>query len=227
MSAIEIIPTCVPMQIADLSRCADSIRSFVQAIHIDVDDGIFAPARTWPYSEGGTREAFHSLDLNLFMEVHLMVSAPRDVGIAFAHAGVSRIIAHIEAFADVNEAFEALAVWRASGVREVGLALLKATSFDAIEPIVPSCDVVHLMSIATIGTQGIPYDPSAPARIAEFHARFPETLISVDGGVSEKNIADLVRSGARRFGVGSAISRAPNPAAAYVSLKSVADAAMV
>ena len=100
------------------------------------------------------------------------------------------------------------------------------TSFELVAPLVEICDVVHLMSIATIGTQGIPYDPSAPARIAEFHGRFPHMLISVDGGVSEKNIADLVRAGARRFGVGSALMRSENPGKAYETLKSLAENAL-
>jgi pentose-5-phosphate-3-epimerase len=49
----------------------------------------------------------------------------------------------------------------------------------------PHVDFVLLMTIPRIGVQGIPYEPSAPARVAKFHAKYPNVPISVDGGVSE------------------------------------------
>ncbi len=224
---VEIIPTCVPTEATDLSRGADAIRSFAPAIHIDIDDEIFAPVRTWPYTSAGIWEPFDIAGANgLPAEVHLMVQEPREIGITFAQAGAFRIIGHIEAFSSEDDAQSTLSAWKRSGASEVGLGILKATPFEVIEPLVSVCDVVHMMSIATIGTQGIPYDGSAPARIAEFHARFPETLISVDGGVALSNIADLVRAGARRFGIGAAIAKAPSPEEAYRALVSLAEGAL-
>ena len=224
---IEIIPTYVPRDAADLARGGDMIRSFASAVHVDVDDGVFATPFTWPYSKQGIFESFDLSALAaLDIEAHLMVEEPRDLGVAFARAGASRIIGHIEGFADSNEARAALEAWKGAGASEVGLGLLFVTPFEVIEPLVPYCNCVHMMSIATIGTQGIPYNANAPARIAEFHARFPDMTISVDGGVAASNIADLVRAGAMRFGVGSAITKADDPAAAYNKLKVLAENAL-
>lgn len=227
MRSIEIIPTCVPRDADDLARGADAIRGFSEHIHIDVDDGLFAPVVTWPYTEVGVWDAEQvSVPSGMRSEVHLMVEDPRSLGIEFVRAGARRIVAHVEAFATSDEAHGALDAWRENGAAEAGLGMLMATPFEVIEPLVRACDVVHLMSIASIGTQGIPYEPSAPARIAQFHARHPDTPISVDGGVGESNIVDLVRAGARRFGVGSAISKASDPAAAYARLKELAQSAL-
>lgn len=224
---IEITPTCVARDVEDLTACVQKTRGFARSLHLDVDDGLFAQHFTWPYVKQGVFESFDlSAVAGVVAEVHLMVESPREIGCAFARAGASRIIGHIEAFADTNEAHGALDAWRLNGANEVGLGLLMDTAFEVVEPLVPVCDIVHLMSIATIGTQGIPYDEGAPARIAEFHARFPRTMISIDGGVSEKNVADLVRAGASHFGVGSAIMRSENPAAAYERLKSLAESAL-
>lgn len=221
---VEIIPTIVPRDLLGLEAGVNIVRVFSSVVHLDVDDGLFAPHLTWPYTKAGE---FAPIDLSLLagmsIEVHLMVEEPREVGSAFARAGASRVIGHLEAFSDTNEACGALDAWRQNGAQEVGLGLLMETSFEVIEPLLSACNVVHLMSIATIGTQGIPYDPGALARIAEFHARFPTTIISVDGGVSKDNIAELARAGATRFGVGSAIMRSDNPAAAYEKLKSLAE----
>ncbi len=224
---IEIIPTCVARDEAEMATSAQFIRTFGLGMHLDVDDGVFAPVVSWPYESHGSFKEFElSATAELFVEVHLMVEEPREIGIHMARAGADRIIGHIEGFSNAEEAHGALDVWRRSGAKEVGLGLLLATPFEVVVPLLPSCDFVHLMSIATIGTQGIPYDTSAPTRIADFHARFPDMPISVDGGVSEKNIADLVRAGASRFGVGSAISKSTDPKAAYETLKQVAESAI-
>jgi ribulose-phosphate 3-epimerase len=224
---IEIIPTHVPRDAEDFAAGVERVREIAPAIHIDVDDGMFAQHLTWPYTASGT---FGEVNLSaldgLFAEAHLMVQEPKDIGAAFARAGSTRIIGHIEGFADADEVRGALQTWRRAGAQEVGLGLLLQTPFEVIEPLVSLCDVVHMMSIATIGVQGIPYDSSAPARIKEFHRRFPDTLISVDGGVSEKNLVALVRAGATRFGVGAAISKAPDPKVAYENLKSLAENAI-
>ena len=225
---IEIFPTCVPHDAAELDACSRAIRPFASAIHLDITDGIFAPSRTWPYRESGSFEKF---DLSpageLLAEVHLMVEKPRAIGIECAHAGAFRIIGHVEAFDDTEEAHGTLDAWKRAGAPEVGLAILMETPFELLEHHMLIVDFVHMMSIATIGKQGIPYDRRAPERIAEFHMRHPEVLISVDGGVSKENIAELVRAGARRLGVGSAISKAKDPADAYARLKHVAGEALV
>ena len=224
---IEIIPTCVPTEAADLSRGAAAIRSFAHAIHIDVVDGLFAPTYTWPYSGKGS---FGTFDLSgageLVKEVHLMVAEPRAIGTAFAKAGAFRIIGHVEAFSSENGAHSTLAEWKKSGASEVGLGILMGTPFEVLEHHLLIVDVVHMMSISSIGTQGIPYDPEAPARIAEFHKKHPEVPLSVDGGVSASNIADLVRAGVRRFGVGSAIAKAADSEKAYRELTAAAEDAL-
>lgn len=227
IDAIEIIPTCVARERQDLASSLQKIRAFATAVHIDVDDGIFTPHISWPFMSAGAYAPFDLSALaGMTAEVHLMVEDPREIGCAFARAGAFRVIGHVEAFPDTEAAHGALDAWRQYGAAEVGLALLMETPFEVVEPLVPVCDVVHLMSIATIGTQGIPYDESAPQRIAEFRARFPEARISVDGGVSEKNIGELVRAGARSFGVGSVIMRSDDPKIMYEELKSKAESAL-
>ena len=228
MTEIEIIPTCIPSSAEALAAGADAVRAYARSIHVDITDGLFAPAVTWPYVKKGEFGKFNLAGTRgLVTEVHLMIQNPRALGIEFALAGAERILGHVEAFPSADAASGALREWKENGAREVGLGALLRTPIELIEPLVPLCDVVHLMTIASIGTQGIPYDARGIARIAEFHARFPGTLISVDGGVAESNIADLVHAGAQRFGVGSAISKAENPAAAYEALKALAESAIV
>lgn len=217
---IEIIPTVVPHTFEDVERAAERAALLgASALHIDITDGVFAPSTTWlPDGERLTpRDGF-------IYEAHLMVSLPKEVGLACIRAGMRRIIGHIEAMDGKAEAI--FRDWRAAGAEEVGLGVLFATPLPELLPHIAGCDVVQMMSIGTIGVQGIPYEPGAPARIAELHAAFPQLLIADDGGVSEGNIAELARAGVSRFCIGSALSRAGDPSAAYARLLSLAENAV-
>lgn len=232
---IEIIPTnTCPPDLAEMAQRSAFFARFAEWVQLDISDGAFTSVRCWPYREGQWDElesmAVHALELPsappLRYETHLMVEEPRELGLRLAEAGILRIIGHVEAFADANEILSALDSWRGAGASEVGLALLLDTPLPVLEPMLGVCDVVQVMSIATLGKQGAPYDARAALRIEELRAKYPDLVIEVDGGVSEKNIAELARAGATRFGVGSAITKAPDPQAAYEHLKATAESAL-
>jgi len=223
--AVEIIPTCVPRNPRELTMSVQKIRSFSHTIHLDIDDGIFTPALTWPYTAPGnfsdvTLQPFAGMDVH----VHLMVKSPRDIGVAFSRAGAASVFGHIESFGSTHEVEETLEVWRKSGALEVGLVILIDTPLEVLRPVIQFCDVVQVMSIASIGLQGASFDPRAIERIAELHSRYPEHIIMADGGVSEENISKLMSAGAVRFGIGTAIMKEPDPAVAYARIALAAHA---
>lgn len=221
--SIEIIPTCVPRSREELIQTANAISAFAPVIHIDIVDGIFAPASTWPYTDGGIFEAPDLSQIaGVVAEIHLMVEEPLDIGTRFAEAGAKRIIGHVEAFDDEDHVHSMLRTWQRAGADEVGLGILMETPLEVLAHHEHIANIFQLMTIASIGKQGIPYEESAPARVAEAHARFPKTILSVDGGVATRNIEALARSGARRFCAGSAISKAADHAAAYRELAALA-----
>lgn len=235
MTEIEIIPTnTCPPDFAELSRRSEVFSTFSRQVHLDIDDAIFAPVLSWPYQNGqwAELEALASggqtlpFSERMKYEAHLMVEDPLRIGELLARTGCRRVLAHIETFKDAQAVGTAFSMWKAAGATEVGLAVLIDTPLSSLENIISECDAVLLMSIATLGSQGAPFDVRVLARIEELHAQHPDRIIAVDGGVAGSNIADLVRAGARRFGVGSAISKAPDPAAAYNSLLSLANAAL-
>jgi len=219
MKTREVIPTIVPETFADLSAKQSVLGAFAPALHIDVADGVFAPTQTW--LPAGETLPEHN---RIFHEAHLMVSEPHEVGLTFARAGAKRVVGHVEAFKSAEAVFSTFDAWRAAGASEVGLALLLDTPLATVEPYLARCDSITLMTIATIGRQGIPFDPRAVARVRELHEKHPELAIAVDGGVSESNIAELARAGASRFSVGSALAKADDPRAVYDRLLERANA---
>ena len=214
----EIIPTVVPKSFDDV-RSTVSRFPFARSIHVDFADGIFAPNTTWMPEAAKEMAVF-----GITLEAHLMVKEPKELGSILATSGFERVIGHVEAMA---EPAAALSAWKHAGAKEVGLALLYQTPFEAIDPFVQLCDVVQMMSIASIGVQGIPYVKEAPDRIAFFHNKYPDLMLADDGGVSENNIIALAKSGIRRFCVGSALAKAADPKSSYENLLSLAQSAMM
>jgi ribulose-phosphate 3-epimerase len=225
---IEINPTWVPQGPDDLRTAISTAKSLGTSLHIDVNDGLFARPFSWPFVEEGRIGEF---DISFLSDaifcVHLMVSDAREIGEFFINAGAHSIVVHVESLGgDVEAARSLCEVWRARGVHEIGLAILLDTSIGDLNPLLPFFDFVHVLSVATIGAQGAPFDPRALDRIRDLHTRLPDFPIAVDGCVSAANIASLVEAGASRFSVGSAIMRAPDPAAAYTEIKSTAENAL-
>lgn len=232
MAGIEIIPTnTCPPNFAELSSRSESFAKFAAQVQLDIDDGVFAPVISWPYQSGQWTEleematkaqALPYADV-LKYETHLMVEDPFHIGELLARVGCSRVIAHIESFDNAESVKDAFLAWKSAGAKEVGLAILIDTTLSSLDESIKLSDVVQIMSIAKLGSQGAQYDARAIGRIQELHSNYPDLIIAVDGGVSESNISELVRAGARRFGVGSAISRSNDPASAYARIKSTAE----
>jgi len=223
----QIIPTnTCPPDFSELGKRTEEFAVFSPSVQLDIADGIFAPVTSWPYQAGQLTEfqsaIAHGVKLPLaehvLYEVHLMVSDVREVGLHLSRAGATRLLPHVEVFENVESAREVFKEWKDAGVRETGLSILLDTPLNALDPFIADCDVVQLVSIAKIGAQGQPFDERALTRVEELHARYPDLMVAVDGGVSEANIESLVRAGANRLCVGSAISKSENPALSFAHI---------
>jgi ribulose-phosphate 3-epimerase len=226
---IAIIPTCVPASADDVRANIARVSAFADAIHLDIDDGVFTPEPSWPFIENGKEEGIGEFDLpkdNFVIQVHLMVSGGRELhqrGENFIKAGARSIVVHVES---IGGDADVLSAWRSLGAHEIGLAILLDTPLEDLSPLLPYCDFIHVLSVATIGAQGAPFDPRAIDRVKDLRSRFPDFPIQVDGGVSLDTVASLVEAGATRFSVGAAIAAALDRPRAYADLKSAAENAL-
>src|ERR1700690_2038679 len=121
-SLIDIVPTCIPRDIPSLTAAQEKIAAFSPLLHLDINDGIFTNVLSWPYNEPGIFEPkrLSGNSFNSGVEVHLMVSDPRDIGAAFARDGAGRIIAHVEAFQDAEKITKTLDMFRSYGAVQAG-----------------------------------------------------------------------------------------------------------
>jgi ribulose-phosphate 3-epimerase len=86
-----------------------------------------------------------------------------------------------------------------------GLAINPASSVESIEPCLPYCDLVLVMSVEA-GFGGQRFQPSAIEKLRKLReTRERNFLLEVDGGINSKTIAECGAAGAELFVVGSAI----------------------
>lgn len=209
----QIIPAIVARSAGDIDSYASSAVTFALWLHVDISDGQFTPDKNWPL------EGFDTLPkTDLSYEAHLMVTNPEKVGIAMISAGAHRLIAHKEAF-ESNDALRATcAAWKKAGAREVGIALLINTPLTELDPVIDVCDFVQLMSIDHVGHQGEQFDEHVLSRVEEFHAKYPDMMVAVDGGISEATVEQLVRAGANRLVVGHVLVESADPEVLYARI---------
>ncbi len=217
----EIIPALMPKKFTELEMYAKQFQGIVDSVQIDVMDGEFVPEVSWPYKEVGILEGtfkeivgqerkLPEID-TLNYELDLMIQNPEKGIKSWMHTGASRAIFHIESISDYEWFWKNLAHVKAPfpelGVKgvEIGLALNIETQNEEIYPHIEKIDFVQCMGIAKIGFQGQPFDDKVLPKIEDLRKRFPELIISVDGGVSLETAPRLIEAGANRLVSGSAI----------------------
>jgi len=221
MKKVEIIPAILPKDFAELEDKVSLIKGFTKNVQVDICDGQFVPNATWPYRKSD--DSFQKIIKeeeglpgweSLNYEFDLMVNKPEDVVDEWVSAGALRIIIHAESKGDV-----AAALVKLEGRVEVGLALNIETPLDIVELHQNRLQFIQCMGIDHIGFQGQSFDNKVLEKIREVKAKFPDLLISVDGGVSLETASKLIEAGADRLVVGSAIFNAENPLDAIQAFK--------
>lgn len=221
---IEIIPAILPKTFDELVGHLSRIRHGARAVQVDIIDSSFAPNRTWPYADADTFERIMSEEEGMpfweefDFEFDVMAMHPeRDVE-NLVHAGAARIVLHTKS-TGVMRALELLQDTRGGelGVK-VGLAIEISEPLSILDQYKGMYDYVQVMGIARVGYQGEAFDERALPIVAAVRAAQPEMPIQVDGGVRLKNARALVKAGATRLVVGSAVFGADDPHEALQAL---------
>ncbi|MFA6536145.1 MAG: hypothetical protein WCT25_01785 [Candidatus Paceibacterota bacterium] len=216
---MDIIPAIIAQDFEDLRSKMSLVADLVPLVQVDALDGEFAPYKSWPYLSGNQDGDFANI-LNedipfpfwdrVDFEVHLMTVRPEDKIKDWIKAGASRILFHVEATDRLEELVNNFRKDFPLGQEslmsvELGAVLNMKTPVSAIEGIAKDLDSVQFMSINQIGKQGERFDERVFDRIDELHQLHPDLVLSVDGGVSLDNADELMRAGATRLVVGSAL----------------------
>ncbi|QHI70443.1 ribulose-phosphate 3-epimerase [Tichowtungia aerotolerans] len=219
MPKIEIMPSILA---ADMGNLEAGIRlcekSGADQIHVDVMDGVFVPN----ISMGPAVAAMADRVTDLPLDVHLMLLHPQNHIEAFAKAGSDTILIHIEAECDVEDTLKKI---RDLGCRP-GITVNPPTPVDSIFQTLEKglVEEVLIMSVNPgFGGQG--YIAGVESKVAEIRRRYPDMLISIDGGIGAETIKPAAAHGANLFVAGTSLFKAPDMGKAVSDLRASAETA--
>ncbi len=189
---------------ANFAKLGDQISLVEKAgadmIHLDIMDGHFVPNISFGPAIVKTVHGLTQLPL----DTHLMIENPDFFIDDFQKAGTTYLTVHVEACSLLDRTVAAI---RQRGMKP-GVSLKPETPLSVLEGILARVDLVLLMSVDP-GFGGQKFIPETLAKIRSLNemisSRKLNTLIEVDGGVDEGNVADLVKAGVRVLVAGSAI----------------------
>lgn len=185
-------------------------------LHIDVMDGVFVPNISFgfPVLEAIRKHTKKTLD------VHLMIAHPDQYLEAFKKSGADYLTVHYEACTHLNRTIARI---KELGMK-AGVALNPHTPVHVLEEILPSLDLVLLMSVNP-GFGGQSFIPSTINKVTKLKALISSTnsnaLIEIDGGVNLLTGKALADAGANALVAGSFVFNSDNPSQTIADLKAL------
>ena len=210
-----IAPSVLAADFGNLQRDIEMInKSEADWFHIDIMDGVFVPNISYgmPVLEAINKHAKKTID------VHLMIVDPDRYITDFAALGATNLSVHYEACTHLHRTLQAI---KAEGMK-AGVAINPHTSVDLLEDVINDIDLVCLMSVNP-GFGGQSFIENTFQKVKKLkeiiERNNASTLIEVDGGVTDKNAAQLVEAGADVLVAGSFVFKAENPTQTIKELK--------
>jgi len=198
---VKLAPSILSADFARLGeQVAEATKAGADYIHVDVMDGHFVP----PITIGAPVVAAIRQWTDLPLDVHLMIESPENQINQFAEAGADIITVHIEACPDIQQLVQAI---KGLGVK-AGVSLNPGTPLSAITEILPSLDLVLVMTVNP-GYGGQPFIEATLDKIAKLRAELDKKGLSaeleVDGGINAQVAPKVVKAGARVLVAGAAV----------------------
>lgn len=220
---IRILPSLLA---ADFGHLADEARRAESAgadeLHLDIMDAHLVPNLTMGPAVVAMADACVDIPLN----VHLMMTRPDQYIAAFADAGATTILIHVEADCDVAATLEVI---RARGIR-AGVALNPGTPAEKAFPYLEASDELLCMTVEP-GYGGQSFMPEILPKIREIRDRAneigkTELDIMVDGGINIETACACAAAGANSFVAGTFLYRGDDMPGLVSRMREIVQAAL-
>jgi ribulose-phosphate 3-epimerase len=189
-------------------------QSEADLLHLDIMDGVFVPNLTFGFPVIRQIKKASSKPL----DVHLMIVDPDRYLEAYKDAGADWLTVHYETCTHLHRTIQR--------IKELGMkpavCLNPHTDVSLLEPILPDLNMVLIMTVNP-GFGGQKFIEGSWDKIRKLKKMIKDagtdTLIQVDGGVTEENIGALIKAGVDVFVVGNTIFSAEDPLLVTSNLK--------
>ena len=190
-------------------------------LHLDVMDGHFVPNFTIGTPVVESIRKFTKLTL----DVHLMITDPDKYAPMFIEAGADQVSIHQEVCPHLDRALRNI---QSEGAL-AGVVINPSTPVAALEDVLDIVDFVLVMSVNP-GFGGQSFIPRALHKVETLARLRAERglpfKIEIDGGVSLKNLSEVVRAGVDWVVTGSSVFHTADPAATVAQMREMARDAM-
>ncbi len=206
---------------ADFANLATEIKRVEQAgaqyLHLDVMDGAFVPNITFgPELISAIRKG-----TNMIFDVHLMIKRPERYIDKFVKAGADIITVHYEACENPMSVVHLIHSYE----MKAAVAVSPKTPVEHLFPLIEHIDMALIMTVEP-GFGGQSLIPETIEKVSTLRRyaleRGIDLDIEVDGGISEKNVAELTSAGANVIVAGSAIFKSKKPRTVIHQMKDAA-----
>lgn len=218
----EILPSILS---ADFARLGEQVAAVEAAgcrtLHVDVMDGHFVPNLTIGPPVVKSLRKFTRLTL----DVHLMIADPDRYAPLFIEAGANHVSVHQEVCPHLDRTLRMI---QSEGAK-AGVVINPSTPVGSLEEVLGVADYVLVMSVnpGFGGQKFIPYALDKVRKLAAMRRDRGLTFpIEIDGGVTQDNIAEIVRAGVDWVVAGASVYGGHDPAHAFQALQREAGAAL-
>ena len=218
MSTIRIAPSVIS---ADFGSLKEDLRRLEEAgadlLHVDIMDGHFVPNITFGPDIVKKIKSLTRLPL----DVHLMISHPRQYVVKFIEAGASNITFHIESEDTPSTAISEIASFDC----RVGLSVKPKTPLSAVRDHLSQIDRLLIMTVEP-GFGGQKFMPDMMPKVEQAVQWRAEGKydydIEVDGGLDPYTIVPAVQAGAEVIVAGTAVFKGGDLKASIQALRDAA-----
>lgn len=201
-----IAPSLTYSTAVEYTAYMEKLATFAERIHVDVSDGILAPARSISLPQVWWPETVTA-------DIHIMYQRPLEHTEQLVSMKPNLVIVHPEA----EGALKAFGIHLQQFGIKFGIAVMPEVGLDSLAPLLEIADHALIFS-GHLGYYGGHADPARFEQVAQLKRLYPKLEIGWDGGANASNVYSIAHAGVEVINVGSGLSKMPDVGAAYATL---------